>query len=162
MYDPRKIENNEDVLMRLNYLEEEIENTGFGRYIPSINTISPHLINTNYGEFLSTSVHSYQLNPIEFSLKIESNIPKLNESAMKTNHSSVQVPLQFETYPNQDFIPDDWNCSVKEKAYLDSICLSQEESIILERETTKQSECELWFSVSTNNSIQSIHTSAKF
>ena len=150
LYDPRNIdESDENVLERLKEMQEELrnqnKNIGLACCIPPINICEVKLTNTRYGRFMSNSPLSYQLNPLGYDFEITTNILKNSQFPTPSQHHSVQLPFRFFS-SNCEIIPD-WNLSDESKNYIQSLELSNEESILLESETVNQASSELWVNV---------------
>ena len=153
LYDPRNAEESDlIVLERLNQMQKELQeenkNIGFACCIPPINIHNVKLTNTRYGTFMSNSPLSYQLNPLGYDFEIKTNIPKNNEFPSPTQHCPVQLPFRFFSV-NCEIIPD-WELSNESKNYIESITISNKESILLESETVDQASSELWINVCKN------------
>ena len=153
LYDPRNaIESDLVVLERLVEMQEELKkenkNIGFACCIPPIDADNVKLINTIHGEFLAESPLSYHLNPIGYDFEIKTNIPKLNQAPPHTQHLPVQLPFSF-FQVDCEVIPH-WELSDESKNYIESISVTNEESILLESETVEQASSELWINVRKN------------
>ena len=86
---------------------------------------------------MKTEPLSYQLQPVEFNVKVLSNIREdCPQKPDSPDISKIDLPLAF--IQESKFRPD-WNLTNVEMSYLETIKISNEQSVKLEKETVGQS-----------------------
>ena len=143
LYDPRKTQALS--VERLRKMQSELRNIntriGYANGIPSAANTTK-MRNTIHGQFIVGFPLSFQLNPIEHTTKVKSNIVSI-ENPLLTEHEYQALPGFF-LDEKLAIVPKNWQLNSSEKNYLDSINIINEKSILLELDTvvlTEKKEC---------------------
>ena len=141
VYDPRLNINKDEFEKRTEQIQDSLSSIdkgiGFAHCIQPLSTASS--VKTEFGNFLVVSPLSYQLQPVEFNFKVLSNIREDIDCPQKPDSpdiSKIDLPLAF--MQESKFRPD-WNLTNVEMSYLETIKISNEQSVKLEKEAVGQS-----------------------
>ena len=133
-------ENKVSIIEMKNRLLSLDKNIAFSRVIPNT-------MNFN-DEVTIGSPLSYQLLPLEENFKIITNLSKVNYVAF-INQTFSDLPLSSLDYE------DRWDLSQEEKGFLDTLNISMQKSLEVEKLTRKQRENKLWFRYKEKRIIKS-------
>ena len=121
-----------------NSLSSIDKNIGFAHCIQPVSTAGS--VKTEFGNFLVGSLLSYQLQPVEFNFKVLYNVREdCPQKPDSPNISKIDLPLAF--ILETKFRPD-WNLTNVEMSYLETIKISNEQSV--EKETVGQCNNPKW------------------
>ena len=121
------------------------KNIGFANCIPPQEKWDTYT-KTPFGNFVNGSPLSFHLHPIGFDREVHTNIEKNYQDISNSSTASkknISSPIKFMP-EDSELIPDWQQLSQKERNFITSLRISNEESTLLEQETLKQAECPLW------------------
>ena len=145
LYDPRK-KKSADKYGERKLQAETIsinKNIGFACCVPPRDKWNI-ITNTPHGQFVNGSPLSFHLNPIVFDRDVHTNICKAHSTPASCFYDKQSILLPKDFFKDDSILLPKWQLNEKEKMYLDSLQLTEEESRDLEQSTIKQSECPLW------------------
>ena len=139
VYDPRLNINKDKFEKKNRTIAEFIKLYGQEHWFCSLHSTC---FNSRLCENFVGSPLSYQLQPVEFNFKVLSNIRKdCPQKPDSPDISKIDLPLAF---IQESKVRPDWNLTNVEMFYLETIEISNEQSVKLEKETVGQSNNAKW------------------
>lgn len=150
LYDPRKASHKQVDWEKLDNFQESSKekhpNIGLACSIPPRDVSQHEQVHTSYGTFVFESTLSFHLNPVDSCTEILTNIEPMPD-LKTTEHQPLTMTVYDKDHP---YTPSDWIVTPQEEQFFNTIRLSLENARVLEKDTTTQSECDLWVSSRKN------------
>ena len=148
LFEPRKDQHVMDTYKAIDTFKNKLANIdkriGFACAIPPTPTWT-EVRNTPHGNFIIGSPLACHLHPIGFDRTVKTNIETSEHGIVCSQVAqNIRLPLNFISKESK-CIPD-FSLTEREREYLLSLRKTEEEVRTLEKETTKQADCELWHS----------------